>query len=353
MQSLIKSIFLNCAIIGLCTILPLNANAKDDNNGLEGLIEAAKIGEKHNIIPSPLTPVDKSPANPPNLIGCTTPSKGFFNIKAKCEYKSADGINYYLDENDSIYRIFMYKNKDGSWPKKLPFGINDKNSQKSIISKFKAKGYGLVIGSISSKRQAYNNADQDYEFDDLCFYAKNPNNGIICFLYKKNGELNHLKILPTIKIENNAVSDDWQSRIGGTFKDLPSPIIPIGNSPETENPSPCRNLNVLSTVPTKECKYKAADGLIYSIDYKGRIYWLELTKDKNGKFAQNLPIGVTHNDNLKTVQNKIKAAGYKLINDNYACYYLKNGKGAEICFGFDLDGKLAVVSASIWGFSDD
>ncbi|MBN8648184.1 MAG: hypothetical protein J0L55_09530 [Caulobacterales bacterium] len=347
-----KNIFIHASIvlsIGLIYPNPSNANPIITNSTPEKLVGAVKIGENYTKMPIPFKPLDKAPPNPPNVIGCTTPSKGFYNTEAKCEYKAKDGINYYLGEDAKIYRIAIYKDANGNWPKPLPFGIKSTSAPNLVKSKFLNNGFSTIMGSTIRYQT---------EYDDTCFYSKKSSNSVICFFYNnKTQEIDHLKIFKAINFENDkSPNDDFE--IGNLFSNISSPIIAIDGSPEMNMPTGCENKDddgiiVNSLIATRKCEYIGADGLHYYIDYKSRIYRIDMDRGANNKWAKPFPIGVKPNDKMEDVQKKILKSGHLQLKNSPNCYQLKNGKGETACFGFDENKKISSFSISIWRFAPE
>lgn len=327
-----------------------NASPRIATLNPEELFGAVKIGEDYTKLPMPLTPLDRAPPNPPNVIGCTTPSKGFYNPKAKCEYKAKDGINYYLDEGAKIYRIAIYKDEKGNWPKPLPFGLNENSAQSETIKKITKNGFAIILGSTIRYQT---------DFSDLCFYSKKSKNSVICIFYNEKNEIDHLQIFRAISFENELNSDS-DFKIGALFSEIPSPIIAINGSPEMQFPLSCENKEFSNTdtlvnsyLPPPRCEYLGADGLHYFIDSRSRIYRIDMEIGPNNKWPKPFPIGVKSNDSEKEVQRKILKANHSQLKNAPNCYELKNGKGETACFGFDKNGKISAFTISIWRFPKD
>lgn len=325
-----------------------NASPRIATLNPEELFGAVKIGEDYTKLPMPLKPLDKAPPNPPNVIGCTTPSNGFYNPEAKCEYKANDGINYYLDEDAKIYRIAIYKDANGNWPKPLPFSLNANSTQSETIKKFTKNGFAIILGSTIR--------DQT-DFSDLCFYSKKSKNSVLCIFYNEKNEIDHLQIFRAISFENGLNSDS-DFKIGALFSTISSPIIAINGSPEMSLPVGCENRGMSGKIdsssrPPKRCEYMGADGLHYFIASNSRIYRIDMEIGPSNKWPKPFPIGVKPNDNEKEVQRKIIKSNNSQLKNAPNCYELKNGKGETACFGFDKNGKISAFTISIWRFPKD
>lgn len=333
--------------MGICFFTPSYSFAKPKtaNTDPETLFGAVKIGEDYTKLPSPFKPLDRAPPNPPNVIGCTTPSKSFYKPEAKCEYKAKDGINYYLGEDAKIYRMAIYKDENGNWPQAWPFGIKSTSTPDFVKSKFLNNGFSIIMGSTIKSQSEYN---------DACFYSKQTGNSVICFFYNfKTQKIDHLKIFQAINFKNGkGLNNGFE--IGALFSSIPSPIIAINNSPEMNETSICRQIDgPLSTRPTQECEYIGADGLHYYIDYKSRIYRIKMDKAPKSSWPKPFPIGVKPDDNMEVVQKKILKSGHLQLKNSPNCYELKNGKGETACFEFDDNKKISSFSISIWRFPKD
>ncbi|MBN8648187.1 MAG: hypothetical protein J0L55_09545 [Caulobacterales bacterium] len=112
--------------------IPIIAYAKPQyqmrENFTEYVINNMLIGKDFTKIPLPIEHLYDTADTPTNEVCNSIGSQS----KKSCAYKASDGLIYEI-MGAKITSIEMLKNKNGDWPKQLPFGIKSSDNNEQIV----------------------------------------------------------------------------------------------------------------------------------------------------------------------------------------------------------------------------
>lgn len=151
----------------------IKEEVKVANSNPEKLLGAVNLGENFSKLPKPLKPLYGSPKNP-DFSKCPEGLDFFYHPQKMCTYVANDKLTYSIDNKGEIYAISMKIDKKGEWPKPLPLGI------KTNFYHDKLHDYFYSIGIKPWRYTVFH--DLNY-IRDACFFAKEAETKLVCFIY--------------------------------------------------------------------------------------------------------------------------------------------------------------------------